>query len=89
MLTKIGIKSEIHDCTIEVCKLLEKENVIPRGYAEILEKDKGLRIENQYYLKNAEVHLDYDALVEFVLVLKDKVNTLTREEIEIVRRKII
>jgi len=89
LLTKIGIKSEIHDCTIEVCKLLEKENVIPKGYAEILEKDKGLRIENQYYLKNAEVHLDYDALVEFVLVLKDKVNTLTREEIEIVRRKII
>jgi len=86
LLMKIGIKSEIHDCTIEVCGILEKEKIIPQGYKRILEKDKQLREDNQYYLKNREVHLVYDALLDFVLILKDKINTLTREEIERVRK---
>ena len=31
LLMKIGVKSEIHDCTIEICKLFEKEGLIPKN----------------------------------------------------------
>src|SRR3989338_354551 len=68
LLIKIGIKCEIHDCTIALCPLLEDTKVIPEGCSKILEEDKQLRIDNQYYLKNRDVPLDYDKIVEFVAV---------------------
>src|SRR3989344_6965423 len=47
LLMRIGIKSEIHECTIALCKLLEKEKIIPEGYTNIISEDKQLRIDNQ------------------------------------------
>ena len=44
VLMKIGIKCEIHDCTIALAGLLEKDKIIPQGTSKILEKDKELRI---------------------------------------------
>lgn len=85
---KIGIKCEIHDCTISICKLLEEEKIIPLGYSDQLKKDKKLRIDNQYYLKNRDVHLNYDKLVEFVLKIKDLNDKITREKIEEIREKL-
>ena len=55
ILMKIGIKSEIHKCTISLVKFLEGENLFKKGTWKILEKDKNLRIENQYYLKNKKI----------------------------------
>src|SRR3989338_11135681 len=55
ILMKIGIKSEIHDCTIALVEFLEEEGVIESGTSTMLEKDKDLRIDNQYYLKNMPV----------------------------------
>ena len=52
LLLKIGIKTEIHTCTIEIIKLLENEKIITFPYSSVLEEDKQLRIDNQYYLKN-------------------------------------
>lgn len=52
LLMKIGIKCEIHDCTLMLCGFLEEENILPKGYTQILQQDKQLRIDNQYYLKN-------------------------------------
>lgn len=86
VLMKIGIKSEIHDCTIAVCSILEQENIIPNNYTKILEDDKQLRIDNQYYLKNKEVPVDYDKIIDFVLTLKNIGNKLTSEDIEKVRK---
>ncbi len=85
-LMKIGIKSEIHDCTIEIAKLLEEKGILPEGYAKILNDDKRLRIDNQYYLKNREVIVDYDSILEFVLKIKDINNKLTKAEIIKFRR---
>ena len=56
VLMKIGIKCEIHDCTIALVKFLEDEDVIEEGTSKTLEKDKELRIDNQYYLKNKPVN---------------------------------
>ena len=39
---------------------LENWGIVEKGTAKILEKDKELRIENQYYLKNRPVNVDFD-----------------------------
>ena len=88
LLMKIGIKCEIHDCTIALCVLLEEMNFIPQGYSKILKEDKQLRIDNQYYLKNRDVPLDYNKVVEFVTTIKNIAVKLTNEDIKKVREKI-
>jgi len=81
LLMYIGIKSEIHDCTIWVVKFLEEQNVIERGIAKILENDKRLRIDNQYYLKNKKVFVDYNNLRDLILKIKEIINTITNEKL--------
>ena len=88
LLMKAGIKCEIHDCTIALCYLLEELGIVPEGYASILEQDKQLRIDNQYYLKNRDVPLDYDKVVQFVLNIKNVGLKLTASQIEKIRNKI-
>ena len=56
---KIGVKCEIHACTIEIVRLLEDKNFLEKGTSEKLEKDKELRIDNQYYLKNKKNRNDF------------------------------
>ncbi len=85
LLMKIGVKCEIHDCTIELCKILEKEKILPKDYYLKLEKDKKLRIDNQYYLKNIYVKIDFQELVDFVLSIKNIINSLTLERINKIR----
>jgi uncharacterized protein (UPF0332 family) len=88
LLMRLGIKSEIHDCTIEIISFLEKQRVIEKGTAKMLENDKELRIDNQYYLKNRPVDIDYNALRDFVLRIKEIINTITNEKIKEIREKI-
>ena len=88
LIRKIGIKCEIHDCTIEIAKLLEELDIIPKGYSRRLEEDKELRIENQYYLKNRQVDVNVRELTEFILKMKNKVNSITLEEIKRARDRI-
>ncbi|MEK6827442.1 MAG: hypothetical protein AABX99_03090 [Nanoarchaeota archaeon] len=88
LLQKIGVKCEIHDCTIEITHFLENKEVIPKGYAKILSEDKDLRIDNQYYLKNRNVDVHIEELRDFILVLKNKVNTITLSEINKIREEL-
>lgn len=88
LLMKVGIKCQIHDCTIVLCDKLERMNIIPEGYAKILEDDKTLRIDNQYYLKNREVPLDYTALIDFVLKIKEINAKITVDTIQKIRKNI-
>ena len=85
LFMKIGVKSEIHDCTIEICTLLEEMGITPKGYSKILEEDKQLRIDNQYYLRNREVPLDYNKVLEFVLRMKDINSKITNLKIKEIR----
>ena len=86
LLMKIGIKSEIHDCTITVSKLLEEKDIIPKGYTKMLENDKQLRIDNQYYLKNRDVPINYDEIVDFVLKIKNIANRITLDKMSSIRK---
>lgn len=88
ILMKIGIKSEIHSCTIEIIKLLENLSLIDFGFFEILIKDKNLRIDNQYYLKNIPVDVDFDKMSELLLNVKTFLDSITNETVKHIREKI-
>jgi len=85
VLMKIGVKCEIHNCTIGVCRIFGKEGIFPEGFVDVLERDKELRIENQYYLRNKKVNVDYDELVNFYLEIKDALEKMDVEKINLMR----
>lgn len=88
VLMKIGIKCEIHDCTIALVRLLEKEKLVKNGVSDLLEKDKELRIDNQYYLKNKPVDINFDNLSEFILFIRETLDKLDDKTIEDIRKKV-
>jgi uncharacterized protein (UPF0332 family) len=88
VLMKVGVKCEIHDCTIALVKFLELEYIIKNGTAKILEDDKELRIDNQYYLKNKDVGIDFEQLADFLLSIKKTLNSLDADAVEGIRAKI-
>ncbi len=84
-LMRIGVKSEIHSCTIELARFLENKKFLKINISKILEEDKELRIENQYYLKNIFIQTDLEKLRDFVLEIKEIIDNLTEQEIEAIR----
>ncbi len=88
VLMKMGVKCEIHDCTIALIKFLEDEEVIEKGTSRILENDKKLRIDNQYYLKNIPVNLNFEQLSHFILSIKRSLDSLDNNKIRDLREKI-
>ena len=88
LLMKIGIKSEIHSCTIEVIKLLEQEKFLDFNLSKILEDDKELRIDNQYYLKNRPVDFDSKKISSMLLKVRSLLDSLTEEQITKIRNLI-
>lgn len=84
-LIKCGIKSEIHDCTIEFSKILEEKGFLPQGTYERLNFDKDLRIDNQYYLKNRPVEIDSDDLADFLIQMRQCIDLLNLEKVELIR----
>ncbi|MEA2004600.1 MAG: hypothetical protein U9O53_06655 [archaeon] len=88
LFMKLGIKSEIHECTIALCSFLEDEGMLKSGVSSMLEKDKKLRIDNQYYLKNIYVDADYDILLNFMLEIKDVLDKMTYDSVKDIRIKV-
>lgn len=88
ILMKIGIKCEIHDCTLSLSEYLEKENIIPEGTYKRIEQDKELRIDNQYYLKNKKVNIDIGGLSEFLINIRKSLDKLSKEKVIEIREKI-
>ncbi len=87
ILMKIGVKCEIHDCTISLINHLEDDLGL-QDTSIRLEKDKELRIDNQYYLKNKPVDINLDDLADFLLVIKNCLEKLDNEKIEKIRSQI-
>ena len=88
ILMKIGIKCEIHDCTISLVNFLEEQGIIKKGISDILENDKELRLDNQYYLKNKHVDIDFEELANFLLGTRKILDSLDKDKIEELRRLI-
>ncbi len=85
ILMRFGIKCEIHECTIELAKILEIRGFLPKNFSKKLEEDKELRIMNQYYLKNIRVDINPKELRNDLLTFKDILLKITDEDVLTVR----
>lgn len=88
ILMKIGIKCEIHECTISLTNYLEGDLGL-KGVSIRLKKDKEIRIDNQYYLKNRPVEIKLGELADFLLAIKSCLEKLDNEKIEKIRNKLV
>lgn len=93
LLQKCGIKSEIHDCTISAMQLLfVEENIIDEYFYNELCLAKELRIDVQYYvtkeLDKEKLKTDSETARNFVLKMEEVIESLTEEQVNLVRDKL-
>ncbi len=83
LLRKIGVKCEIHDCTIALFAHLFSDSV-PRQLVQEIRRSKEDRIESQYY--TAEIKVDFGDLIvqtrRFVLEIERLLDGLNAEGIK-------
>ena len=93
LLQKVGIKSEIHDCTINLMHFLfVEEDLIKEQFYTELVSAKDLRIETQYYFAE-EIDLtklkeDSETARSFVLNIVEVIENISENQIAIIRNKL-
>ncbi len=89
LFQKVGIKCEIHDCTIALFEHLFQESV-SRDLIEELRQSKDYRIEIQYYSTHLEVDLDevIDKTRAFVLEIEKMIDALNPSKILVLQKKL-
>ena len=89
LLQKIGIKCEIHDCTIALFDHLFGDS-IPKLLIQELRRSKEDRIEMQYYTQ--EIKMDLKQLMNqtknFVLEIEKVMDGLNTESIMLMQKKV-
>jgi uncharacterized protein (UPF0332 family) len=91
LLQKIGIKSENHTCSIMVAAKFIPS--IDKKYIEQIKKFKAERIEKQYYVAKSDMEMIdinklNDETKEFQSYIIEKINTLTSDEVQSIRKEI-
>ncbi|KEQ55978.1 HEPN domain-containing protein [Marine Group I thaumarchaeote SCGC AAA799-E16] len=88
LFSQLGIKCEIHDCTIALFGYLFG-NDISQPLLEDLRQAKEDRIDVQYY--NAEISIDLQEMIsktkEFVIVVEEIIDGLNQQRIDELRQK--
>jgi len=87
LLQKIGVKCEIHDCTIELLSIISEKIEITKKQVDLIKDLKDKRMNVQYYLKKPE-EIDERAVADFVLSCKESLNSLTYDDIIEIRGEI-
>jgi uncharacterized protein (UPF0332 family) len=89
ILSKIGVKCEIHDCTIELFDYLFRGSV-PQELIQELRQSKEDRIEMQYYTQEVKVNLDQlmNQTRDFVLEIEKVIDRLDSERIAQLQKKL-
>lgn len=89
LLSKIGVKCEIHDCTIELFDYLF-HNIVPANLIQELRQSKEDRIETQYYTQEIKVDLEQlmDQTKNFVLEIEKVIDGLNSERIMQLQKKL-
>lgn len=82
VLMKCGIKCEIHDCSIEMMKLLDFSG----EEINFMKKLKAMRIEVQYYLKKGKI--EGELIKKFVVRCRKVLENLDDIKIEKIREGI-
>lgn len=89
LLSRLGIKCEIHDCTIALFKYLFSGKIEPALVQE-LERSKDDRIDAQYY--TATIQINQNKLIadtkNFVLAIEQAISNLTKSEIKSLQAEI-
>jgi len=87
LLSRIGIKCEIHDCTIALFSYLFGNDILPQLMQD-LRQAKEDRIDAQYY--SAEIKIDSSVTVaktkEFVIKIEEIIDGLNSQKIADIRK---
>lgn len=89
LLSKIGVKCEIHDCTIALFDYLFGDS-IPQRLIQELKQSKEDRIETQYYTKEINVNMNklIDQAKNFVVEIEKIIDGLNVERIKLLQKKL-
>lgn len=89
LLMKIGIKSEIHDCTINVAQLLANHGILRQTLVNDIAEAKQTRIDAQYYVATAlnqkEIKKNAETARNFVLELEQTIENITPKQVSTIR----
>jgi len=89
LLMKIGVKSEIHDCTINVAQLLANHGILSQNLVNDIAKAKQTRIDTQYYvatqLNQKEIRKNAETARKFVLEIEQTIENITPKQINTIR----
>lgn len=84
ILVKIGIKCEIHDCTIALMKMIGFD----KAEIKFLDSLKKERVDVQYYLRASSLAIDRNQVLEFLNKCKEIIRNMNDNEINKIRTKI-
>ena len=89
LLMKIGIKCEIHSCTIDFARQFLKEHFTDDDF-ELIDKAFSARIDSQYYVNREVLNHNYNLIMKKtpVFLVKCKNMVIEQKEIEEIRDKI-
>lgn len=89
LLSRIGVKCEIHDCTVSVFEYLFSGE-IPEQSLQDLQQAKNDRIETQYY--TSTIQIDQEKLIadtkNFVLQIQEIIDKLNKPRIAALQSKL-
>lgn len=93
LLMRVGIKSEIHECTIALLKtVFVRQGLITSGLCDDLEQAKEARIDAQYYVKAPIIENEAKrTLVQaraFVLAIEAVLERFTDEMVGLLRKEL-
>jgi uncharacterized protein (UPF0332 family) len=89
LLMKIGVKSEIHECTITMAQLLANHGIIHQSIVNEISEAKQERIDTQYYVTTEqnpkETRKNAEKARKFVLEIEQTTENITPKQIDIIR----
>ena len=92
LLMKIGVKSEIHDCTIRIGRYISENGILNKNLIDDIEKAKQTRVDMQYYVVKEfsvrETKNNVESARKFVLDLEKESINLKAEQIENIRQQL-
>lgn len=86
---KIGVKCEIHSCTIEFTKRFLKEHFSPEDFS-LIDKSFSARIDSQYYVNRQVSDKNYDLIMKKApaFLVKCKNIVIDQKEIKNIRDRV-
>ena len=89
LLMKIGAKSEIHECTINIAQLLANHKIIRQNIVNEITEAKQQRIDTQYYVTTQqnlkEIRKNAEKARKFVLEIEQATENITLTQINTIR----